>query len=98
MTSKFRLFCYIDLKRQLGQIDAAAECLELAIREFIGLSESFSDPSNFIQALSQKHGIRVDVFDLDRFVQHAAAVSIIRIRAPSFDKSEIPCSMIVCRP
>lgn len=79
MTSKFRLFCYIDLKRQLGQIDAAAECLELAIREFIGLSKSFSDPSNFIQALSQKHGIRVDVFDLDRFVQHAAALRLIGV-------------------
>jgi hypothetical protein len=73
MTSKLRLFCHIDLKRQLGQIDAAAECLELAISEFIGLPKSFSDPSNFTQALSQKHGIRVDVFDLERFVPHAEA-------------------------
>jgi hypothetical protein len=79
VTTKFRLACYLDLKRQLGEIDAAAECLELAMREFVEISQGFGSPTAFIQELSRKHGIRVDVFDLDRFVRQAAALRLIGV-------------------
>ena len=49
------------------------------MREFIALSKNFSDSTDFIKKLSQKHGVRVDVFDLDRFVQHGAALRLIGV-------------------
>jgi hypothetical protein len=79
VTTKFRFACYFDLKLQLGEIDAAAECLELAMREFVGLSQGFANSTAFIQELSRKHGIRVDVFDLDGFIRHAAALRLIGV-------------------
>jgi hypothetical protein len=77
--TKFRLACYLDLKHQLGEIDAAAECLELAMREFVEISRGFGSPTAFVQELSRKHGIRVDVFDLDRFIRQAAALRLIGV-------------------
>ena len=70
---------YNQLKRELGEIDASAECLELAMREFIDASKLFNSPTDFIRQLSLKHGIHVDVFDLALFVQRGSALRIIGV-------------------
>ncbi len=70
---------YNQLKRELGEIDASAACLELAMREFIGASKLSANPTTFIQELSSKHGIRVDVFDTALFARRGSALRIIGI-------------------
>ncbi|MBA3916264.1 MAG: hypothetical protein H0X25_20945, partial [Acidobacteriales bacterium] len=70
---------YNQLKRDLGEIDASAECLELAMREFIEASKLAPNSSTFIQQLSAKHNVRVDVFDAVLFVRRGSALRIIGV-------------------
>jgi hypothetical protein len=63
MKPRFGMNLYNQLKRELGEIDASAECLELAMREFIDASKLALNSTTFIQQLSAKHNLRVDVFD-----------------------------------
>jgi hypothetical protein len=79
MKPRFGMLFYNQLKRELGEIDASAACLELAMREFIAASKLASNPTAFIQQLSGKHGIQVDEFDITLFVQRGAALRIIGV-------------------
>jgi hypothetical protein len=79
MQPRFGLSFYNQLKRELGEIDASAACLELAMREFISASRQSSSPTTFIQKLSGKHGVRVDVFDIGLFVRRGSALRIIGV-------------------
>jgi len=79
MPPRFGMSLYNQLKLELGEIDASAACLELAMREFIAASKRFSSSTAFVQQLSQQHGIRVDVFDIGLFVRRGAALRIIGV-------------------
>src|SRR5580704_16473117 len=79
MNARFGMSFYNQLKQELGEIDASAACLELAMREFIAASELSSSPATFIQQLSAKHGIRVDAFDMALFVRRSSALRIIGV-------------------
>lgn len=79
MKPRFGMNLYNQLKRELGEIDASAECLELAMREFIEASKLAPNSTTFIQQLSAKHNVRVDVFDTALFVRRGAALRIIGV-------------------
>jgi hypothetical protein len=79
MKPRFGISFYNRLKLELGEIDASAACLELAMREFIAASTLSANPTTFIQTLSSKHGIRVDVFDTAFFMRRGSALRIIGI-------------------
>jgi hypothetical protein len=79
MKPRFGMSFYNQLKQELGEIDASAACLELAMREFIAASELSSSPTTFIQQLSAKLGIRVDAFDMALFVRRSSALRIIGV-------------------
>jgi hypothetical protein len=70
---------YRVLKQELGEIDASAECLEHAIREFVRASAAFTDIADFIRHASQVHGVRVDVADLSDFIRRASALRLIGV-------------------
>jgi hypothetical protein len=70
---------YRALKQELGEIDASAECLELAIREFVRASSAFADVSQFIRHASQTHGVRVDVTNLTEFIRRSSALRLIGV-------------------
>lgn len=75
----FRMPSYRTLKRELGEIDSSAECLELAIREFVAASVKFTDIPQFIRHVSKAHGVRVDVTDLTEFIRRASALRLIGV-------------------
>ena len=75
----FRMPAYRVLKQELGEIDASAECLELAIRAFVSASAAFPDVAQFIGHVSQVHGVRVDATDLTEFLRRAAALRLIGV-------------------
>jgi len=79
MNGQFRLACYLDLKYQLGEIDACAECLEIAVREFVATCRTTEDTAATIQRLSQKHGIRVDSVDLGQFSRRSVGLSLMAV-------------------
>lgn len=79
MDRSFRLPCYLRLKRELGEIDACAECQEIAVREFLHNCKNAADPASIIQRLSRIHGIRVDSVDLERFAQCNTELQLVAV-------------------
>ena len=77
--NRFRLPCYLGLKRELGQIDACVECLEIAIREFLWQCSVSENLQVAIQGLSRKHGIRVDAVDVARFRCQSVGLQLIGV-------------------
>jgi hypothetical protein len=77
--NRFRLTCYLRLKRELGQIDACVECLEIAVREFLRQCDISERPSRTVQDLSRKHGIRVDAVDVARFRCQSVGLQLIGV-------------------
>lgn len=65
--TKFSFKAFRNLKKGLGEFDAVVECNEMAIREFLKNLESSQDKKQFIQDLSQNHGVRVDSVRVDLF-------------------------------
>ena len=65
--TKFPFRAFRNLKKGLGEFDAVVECNEMAIREFLKNLKASQDKKQFIQDLSQKHGIRVDTVSIDLF-------------------------------
>jgi len=79
MSIGFRLPCYLRLKRQLGEIDACAECQEIAVRDFLAVCRSSDDPNATIQERSKIHRIRVDSVDLDRFARRNTELQLVAV-------------------
>lgn len=79
MGVRFRLPCYLRLKRALGVIDACAECQEIAVREFLQSCNDATDPTITIQRLSRIHGIRVDSVDLQRFARRNTELQLVAV-------------------
>lgn len=65
--TKFSFRAFRSLKKGLGEFDAVVECNEMAIREFLKNLKASANQKEFIQDLSQKHGIRVDTVSVDLF-------------------------------
>lgn len=65
--TKFSFKVFRNLKKGLGEFDAVVECNEMAIREFLKNLKASQDQKQFIQDLSQKHGVRVDTVSVDLF-------------------------------
>ncbi len=65
--TKFLFKSFRNLKKGLGAFDAVVECNEIAIREFLKNLKDSQGPKQFIQTLSQKHGVRVDTVNIDLF-------------------------------
>lgn len=65
--TKFSFKAFRNLKKGLGEFDAVVECNEMAIREFLKNLKASQDQKQFIQELSQKHGVRVDTVSVDLF-------------------------------
>lgn len=65
--TKFSFKAFRNLKKGLGEFDAVVECNEMAIREFLKNLKASQDQKQFIQDLSQKHGVRVDTVSVDLF-------------------------------
>jgi len=64
--TKFTYFAYRKLKKTLGEFDAIIECNEIAIREFLSNAEN-KPLQIYINELSNKHSIRVNYIDYDKF-------------------------------
>lgn len=79
MSVGFRLPCYLSLKRQLGEIDACAECQEIAVRDFLAVCRGASDQSAEIQRRSRVHGIRVDSVDLAQFARRNTELQLVAV-------------------
>lgn len=77
--NRFRLLCYLRLKRELGQIDACVECLEIAVREFLRQCAASEDPHEVIKHLSRQHGIRVDAVDVARFRRQCVGLQLVGV-------------------
>jgi hypothetical protein len=65
--TKFSFKAFRNLKKGLGEFDAVVECNELAIREFLKNLKSCPDQKQFVQALTQKHGVKVDTVSVELF-------------------------------
>jgi hypothetical protein len=65
--TKFSFKAFRNLKKGLGEFDAVVECNEMAIREFLKNLKASQDQKQFIQDLSQKHGVRVDTVSVELF-------------------------------
>lgn len=65
--TKFSFKAFRNLKKGLGEFDAVVECNEMAIREFLKNLKASQDKKEFIQDLSQKHGVRVDTVSVELF-------------------------------
>jgi len=77
--NRFRLPCYLRLKRELGEIDACVECLEIAIREFVWQCANSENVQAAIGGLSRKHGVRVDAVDVARFRCQSVGLQLIGV-------------------
>lgn len=64
--TKFSFFAYRKLKKILGEFDAVVECNEIAIREFLEQAKKV-DTQKYIQQLSSKHQVKVDIVDFQKF-------------------------------
>ncbi|MDC7767282.1 hypothetical protein POL82_27865 [Priestia aryabhattai] len=62
----FKLQAYRNLTQRLGYYDSITELNELAIREVIKNAEEYGSPQDYIENLSKKHGIYVN---LPRFTE-----------------------------
>jgi len=65
--TKFSYKAFRNIKKGLGEFDAVVECNEMAIREFLKNLKASPDQRQFIQDLSEKHGVRVDTVSVDLF-------------------------------
>ncbi|MBD2663819.1 hypothetical protein B6N60_05207 [Richelia sinica FACHB-800] len=63
----FAFRCYFKLKNNLGRFDAIVECNELAIRELTAIGNQSLSQEEYIKNLSEKHGVKVDIIELDIF-------------------------------
>lgn len=79
MSVPTRLPCYLRLKQELGEIDACAECQEIAVREFLRICANAGDPKSTIQRLSKDHNVRVDSVDLGRFARRNSELQLIAV-------------------
>lgn len=74
----FKFRCYRNLKKNLGEIDAIVECSELAIREFVYLSNN-SQGNDYIKQKSYQHCVKVDSVDCVRLVQRNSKLHILNV-------------------
>ncbi len=65
--TKFSFHSFRNIKKGLGEFDAVVECNELAIREFTSNLSKTPDKETYIQALAEKHSVRVDTVSLKLF-------------------------------
>ncbi len=77
--STFSLPCVRILETNLGKIDAAVECTELAVREFITNCFSAEVPESYIQELSKRHSVRVNSVNLDFLKVRVSQLNVIAV-------------------
>ncbi|WNH14041.1 hypothetical protein [Thalassobellus suaedae] len=65
--TKFSFQSFRSLKKGLGEFDAVVECNELAIREFTSNLSKTLDKESYIQALAEKHSVKVDTVSIKLF-------------------------------
>lgn len=65
--TKFSFKAFRNLKKGLGEFDAVVECNEMAIREFLKNLKASKNKKQFIEDLSQSHGVRVNTVNVDLF-------------------------------
>lgn len=75
----FRFPCYRDLKRQLGELDALSECVELATRELVARAGATPDQHAYLGTQSEHHGIRVNKLDVPSIRPHLARMYILTV-------------------
>ena len=71
--------CFRQLKRQLGELDAVCECIELAVRELVTQEEAMLDGKLFVSQLSEKHGVRVNRMDAPLLRGHAVHLYLVSV-------------------
>jgi hypothetical protein len=72
----YRYKSYTSLKKKLGEYDALVEYNELAIREFLLEAEKNTD---FLSKLSEKHKIKVDFFNKQKFNSRIRLLYILSV-------------------
>lgn len=77
--TKFTYVCYRRFKRQLGEFDATVACTELSIRELDHQYGKAKDQQLFIESLSNKHQINVDLFDYSKLALRANKYYILSV-------------------
>src|SRR5687768_6013176 len=84
--TKFSFKAFRNLKKGLGEFDAVVECNEVAIREFLKNLKASQNQKQFIQDLSQKHGVKVDTVSVDLFSSRIRLFYILSVmqRAEQF--------------
>lgn len=65
--TKFSFKAFQNLKKGLGEFDAIVECNEIVIREFLENLKASHNQKQFIQDLSQIHGVKVDTVNVNLF-------------------------------
>ncbi|HEU0124314.1 MAG TPA: hypothetical protein VFQ91_27540 [Bryobacteraceae bacterium] len=79
MRPAFRFPCYTKLNIVLGELDACAECQEIAVRDFVEKCKDAADPAAVIQERSRHYGIKVDVVDLARFARRNTELQLVSV-------------------
>ncbi|HZK95110.1 MAG TPA: hypothetical protein VFC67_12955 [Prolixibacteraceae bacterium] len=84
--TKFSFKAFRNLKKGLGEFDAVVECNEMAIREFLNNLKASLNKEQFINDLSQKHGIIVDTVSTELFSSRIRLFYILSVmqRAEQF--------------
>lgn len=86
--TKFSFKAFRNLKKGLGEFDAVVECNEMAIREFLKNLKASKNQDQYIQELSQKHGVRVDTVSVSHFasrIRHFYILSVMQQAEQFFD-------------
>lgn len=82
MTANLTSFSFPSYRRlcqYLGEMDAMVELTELAAREFLESAYQSGDVSNFVTSISDKHGVRVNLAEVDRLSRHLARSYIVTV-------------------
>lgn len=77
--TKFTFDSYRRFKKVLGEFDAVLECTELAIREFNSIYSKAESKSEFIDKMSSKHSVNVNVHDYRKMELRVSTLYIVSV-------------------
>ena len=79
MPKSFSFPSYRRLYRYLGETDAMVELTELAARSFLDSARQSENVREFVEAMSSKHGVRVNLGEIECLSRHLARSYIVTV-------------------
>lgn len=78
-STSFRHPCYRQLKKRLGEADAATQFAEIAVRDLSGRLQNAADPNALPRSLSIEHNVKTDNVDLPLARRQLSRLHIVAV-------------------